>query len=147
MRHHKPTNAESIADIPSTHITAEYRAFLFTRAEHGEDVYAYGSIHSPTGIINVWDTDIRIPLYPLAQHRWNLVDATSNIDEHPTLWRLIFAPEQPGLGVRITVWIDRQIGDNTEAIYLARAGRRAQMIAHYINLYGDDPGKYHDCHF
>src|SRR5262249_36009694 len=59
-------NVSSILAVPATHITEETRAALLKRASVPEDVYAYHS-GPPSYTWNLWDTDTRIPFYPLSQ--------------------------------------------------------------------------------
>lgn len=146
-RNRAPTNAETIMQVPNTHITAKQRDVLYKRAGAGEDVYAYGSLDTGAGIINLWDTDTRIPFFPIASQRWRLVDVTqSDYAPGATLWALTFHPVPPVMSETILVYIDRRAGEGIER-YQSRAARVAQMVAHYINLYGDEPAKYHSCHF
>jgi hypothetical protein len=141
-----PTNAESIQEIPGTHITDTYRAELLERANAGEDVYAYGSIDSPTGIINVWDWDTRIPLFPLAQWRWEL--QSQRYDSESGQWLLTFKRHGFEETQQIAVWITRDsLGAADLKVYINRAKRRGVMIANYLNLYGYDPDHYHNLHF
>jgi hypothetical protein len=134
--------------VPETHITDERRAAYIARAEAGEDVYAYGEVDSPTGIVNIWDWDTRIPLYPLAQWTWELISSACAHDAPVSLyWTLTFqhhVTHEPAPAVHIT--IARHLEEDRER-YAERAERVMQMIAGYINLYNDHPDGYDGHHF
>jgi hypothetical protein len=144
-RHRPPTNPETITLVPDTHITPERRATLFLRATDGEDVYCYGSVDSPTGIINLWDTDTRIPLFPLAQWKWELMSCLPIMKEaSPTYyWRLTFKDRTAGTQMLkdITVHIDRRPNEALET-YGERAKRIAQEIEGNLANYGQQPIQY-----
>jgi hypothetical protein len=143
-RHIAPTNPETIALVPDTHITPERRAALLTRAEAGEDVYAYGSEKSPTQIINLWDTDTRIILFPLASWKWELVTCQPIMLDQATVtrnWKLTFKDRPYSEARTITVHIDRRPDENLET-YGQRAQRIASEIEGDINFYGHVPDQY-----
>lgn len=134
-------NVASIKEVPATHITEEMREALIKRASVPEDVYAYGSVDSPTGIINLWDTDTRIPFFPLSQYQWKLIGRTAMSSY---VWELRFSHltiAQPD--VTITINIDPLISEGDIGKYWLRVPRVAMMIEHYIALYGDHPQAYH----
>ena len=143
-------NVQSIRDVPATHISAETRLILLRRAAKGEDVYCYGNVNSPTGIINLWDTDTRIPFYPLVQERWAapVIARQANSNQwHIELESTTVASLQRVVAITIDLhpWeVNTDIGFSP---YMHRAGRVGRMVCHYINLYQDDPAKYNGCHF
>jgi hypothetical protein len=143
--------------VPETHITDVRRMTYIARAEAGEDVYAYGEPDSPTGIINVWDWDTRIPLFPLERWAWELEGSQPvMIDAHPSHdWHLHFkahyttAPtytigEQDLRDITITI---ARLPQEDLPKYGERVGRVCRMVEGYVNLYGDDPQKYDEHHF
>ena len=141
-----PTYPESIREIPDTHISPAYKAELLARAQAGEEVKAYGSVDSPTGIMNIWDIDTRIPLFSLDKWRWEL--AEQRYDSESGQWILTFNQHGFEATSQIAVWVDRLVGDGEDLnAYINRAKRRGVMIAHYVNLYGDNPDRYHNLHF
>jgi hypothetical protein len=139
--------------VPESHITDERRATYIARAEAGEDVYSYGEVDSPTGIINVWDWDTRIPLFPLVQWTWELDQEHTRYSQIAHQWivrfeaHIILVSPVGSRAVRdITITIARHMEEDQER-YAERAGRVMQMIEGYINLYGDDPNRYDGHHF
>lgn len=141
--------------VPETHITHERRMAYIARAEAGEDVYAYGEPDSPTGIINVWDWDTRIPLFPLTQWTWEMVSCLPVMHEQAYVsgdWKITFSQHHdPTLAITviphtITVHIDRRPGEDLE-IYGARAKRKAQELEGDLNLYDWQPNVFDGHHF
>lgn len=135
--------------IPESHITDARRMAYIARATAGEDVYSYGEADSPTGIINVWDWDTRLILYPLDRWVWTLSSATPIMQEraYPTHdWRLVFIGRLTDEECPITITVARQNGESLET-YGARSQRKAQEIEGWVNFYTDKPETYNHHHY
>jgi hypothetical protein len=116
--------AESILDVPAELMTKEDRARYYARANAGEDVYCYTAVKAPEqpDRWNLWDTDTRIPLVPVAS-AFELVFVTLARGQFHTWtieWR---GPEQSTLE-HITIGVGQPF-EEPDVVYAARVRRIA----------------------